>query len=94
MTSDPEDYEDIIRVIEGVHCAKGPKGCKKCEEAGVQDKLCLIRIFKEASEEPRPIIELEREDQQFFTYDVLKCFDNVQQAHDYAQKNEVYDVEY
>ncbi|MFW9871063.1 MAG: hypothetical protein ACFFFO_12710 [Candidatus Thorarchaeota archaeon] len=94
MTSESEEFEDIIRVIEGVHCAKGPKGCKKCQDAGIQNKLCLIRIFKKASQEPRPIIELDREDQQYFTYDVLKCFDDVQQAHDYAREHEIYDVEY
>lgn len=95
MTIAAEEHEDIIRVIEGVHCAKGPKGCKKCQEAGIQNRLCLIRIYKKASEEPRPIIELpEREDQQYFTYDVLKCFDTVQQAHEYAHENEIWDVEY
>lgn len=94
MTSESEEFEDIIRVIEGVHCAKGPKGCKKCQDAGIQNKLCLIRIFKKASQEPRPIIELDREDQQYFTYDVLNCFDDVQQAHDYAREHEVYDIEY
>ncbi|MFW9834778.1 MAG: hypothetical protein ACFFEK_12335 [Candidatus Thorarchaeota archaeon] len=95
MTDDSEEHEDIIRVIEGVHCAKGPNGCKKCAEAGIQNKLCLIRIFKEASEEPRPIIELaEREDQQYFTYDVLKCFDSLQDAHEYAENNGIWDVEY
>jgi hypothetical protein len=94
MTSDSGEFEDIIRVIEGVHCAKGPKGCKKCVDVGIQNKLCLIRIYTEASEEPRLIIELDREDQQYFTYDVLKCFDNVQQAHDYAKEHEVWDVVY
>ncbi|MHA2057542.1 MAG: hypothetical protein ACXACG_16760 [Candidatus Thorarchaeota archaeon] len=94
MTSDSGECEDIIRVIEGVHCAKGPKGCKKCEDEGIQNKLCLIRIYKEASEEPRPIIELDREDQQYFTYDVLKCFDTIPEAHDYAEEHEIWDVEY
>lgn len=94
MTSDSGEFEDIIRVIEGVHCAKGPKECEKRAEVGIQNKLCLIRIYKEASEEPRPIIELDREEQQYFTYEVLKCFDDVQQAHDYAKEHEVWDVEY
>ena len=94
MTTDSGEFEDIIRVIEGVHCAKGPKGCKKCVDVGIQNKLCLIRIYNEASEDPRLVIELDREDQQYFTYDVLKCFDNVQQAHDYAKKHEIWDVVY
>ena len=78
MTSGSEEFEDIIRVIE-------TEGLKK---------ICLIRIYKEASENPRPIIELDREDQQYFAYDVLKCFKNIQEAHDYAEKNEIWDVEY
>ena len=78
MTSDSGDYEDIIRVIE----TEGKK------------KLCLIRIYKEASENPRPIIELDRENQQYFTYEVLKCFKDIQQARDYAQEHSVWDVEY
>ena len=95
MTSDSGDHEDIIRVIEGVHCAKGPKGCKKCQDEGIHNKLCLIRIYKTASDEPRPIIELpEREDQQYFTYDVLKCFDSIPQAREYSEKHGIWDVEY
>jgi hypothetical protein len=94
MTSDSEEFEDIIRVIGGVYCAKDPKGCKKCQDAGIQNKLCLIRIYKEASEELRPVIELEREDQQNFTYDVLRCFDTLQQARDYALEDEIWDIEY
>ncbi|MBY8996970.1 MAG: hypothetical protein KGD60_04515 [Candidatus Thorarchaeota archaeon] len=94
MTSDSGEFEDIIRVIEGVRCAKGPKGCKMCADLGIQNNLCLIRIYKEASEEPRLLIELDREDQQYFTYDVLKCFDNIPQARDYAHEHEVWDVEY
>jgi hypothetical protein len=54
----------------------------------------LIRIFKEADEKPRPVIELDREDQQYYVFDVLRCFDNVQQAHDYAEKHEIHGVEY
>ena len=78
MVSDSGEYEDIIRII----------------DIEKQKRLCLIRIYKKASEKPRPIIELEREDQQYFTYDVLKCFDSIQQARDYALENEIWDVEY
>jgi hypothetical protein len=78
MTSDSEEFEDIIRVIETEN----------------QKTICLIRIYREASVNPRPIIELNREDQQYFTYDVLKSFDNIQQAHDYAEEHEIWDVVY
>jgi uncharacterized protein (DUF427 family) len=46
------------------------------------------------SEEPRLVIELEREDQQYFTYEALKCFDDIPQAREYAQEHEISDVEY
>ena len=78
MTSGSEEFEDVIRVID----TEGQK------------RICLIRIYKEASENPRPIIQLDREDQQYFTYDVLKCFKDIQEAHDYAEKNEIWDIEY
>ncbi len=78
MTSDSGEYEDIIRVI----------------DIEKQKRLCLIRIYKEASEKPRPIIELEREDQQYFTYEILEYFDSIQDAREYAEKHEIWDVEY
>ena len=81
MTDGSSEYEDIIRVIEG--------------EAGSSKRLCHIRIFKEAGDTPRPVIELpERKEQQYYVYDVVKCFDNVQDAHDYAEKNGIMDTEY
>ena len=73
------DPEDIIRVIE--------------HEDG--KKICHIKIYKEAGDVPKPVIELEeRKEQQYFVYDVVKCFDNVKDAHDYAEKNNIDDIEY
>ena len=73
------DPEDIIRVVD--------------HEGG--KKICHIKIYKEAGDVPKPVIELEeRKEQQYFVYDVVKCFDNVKDAHDYAEKNGINDVEY
>ena len=83
MTGDAE-YEDIIRVIEGV---PNP-------ETGSTSKLCAIRIYKKVDSTPRPIIEIQEKEEQFFPYDVLKCFDNVKDAHDYAEKHNIINVEY
>ncbi|MHA1928526.1 MAG: hypothetical protein ACTSV2_08105 [Candidatus Thorarchaeota archaeon] len=81
MTDGSKEYEDIIRVIEG--------------EAGSSTRLCHVRIFKNPDDKPRPVIELpERKEQQYYVYDVVKCFDNVQDAHDYAEKNGIMDTEY
>jgi len=79
MSPDEKEYEDIIRVIDG------PEGTKK---------LCLIRIFKKAGSKPRPVIELERPDEQYFTYEVLEEFENIPAAKEYSVKNEILDVEY
>ena len=79
MAPQNEEYEDIIRVIEGADNSK---------------KLCLIRIYKEAGDQPRPVIELDRPDQQYFTYDILREFSGIPEAHEYAEKNDVFDVEY
>ena len=87
--------QDIIRVVEGTHCAKGPKDCKECAEQGMTKKLCLIRIFEKAGDIPRPVIELERDGETLcFVYDILECFDSIQQAHDYAEEHEIEDIEY
>lgn len=79
MSPDEEEYEDIIRVIDG---------------AGGAKKLCLIRIFKKAGTKPRPVIELDRPDEQYFTYEVLKEFDSLLAAREYAETSEILDVEY
>ena len=79
MSLDDEEYEDIIRVIDGPQRTR---------------KLCLIRIFKKAGSKPRPVIELDRTDEQYFTYEVLKEFDSILSAKEYAEKNEILDVEY
>lgn len=78
----PGDYEEIIRVIE---IKDGGKPVKK---------LCLIRIFRDASDTPRPIIELDREDQKFFTYEIVKKFNSMKEARDYAEDHDIVDIEY
>ncbi len=76
----PDDWEhlDIIRVIED----------------GLKKKLCAIRIFKNADSNPRPIIEIPEMEQVYFPYEVIKEFDNVKDAHDYAETQGITDIEY
>ncbi|MBN2230773.1 MAG: hypothetical protein JW779_14385 [Candidatus Thorarchaeota archaeon] len=76
----PDDWEhfEIIRVIED--------DSKK--------KLCAIRIFKNADSTPRPIIELPEMEQVYFPYEIIKCFDNVKDAHDFAEKQGITNIEY
>jgi len=76
----PDDWEhlDIIRVVED-----GPK-----------KKLCAIRIYKKADSTPRPIIEIPEKEQVYFPYDIIKCFENVKEAHDYAEEHGITHVEY
>ncbi len=88
------EYEEIIRVIETKNCIYLEKNCGRCKDEQVKKKICLIRIYREASDEPRPVIELDREDQQFFTYEVIKCFNSIKEAHDYAEEHDIIDIEY
>ncbi|MHA1909025.1 MAG: hypothetical protein ACW98Y_17120 [Candidatus Thorarchaeota archaeon] len=83
MTGDA-DFEDIITVVEGV---PDPK-------TGSTRKLCAIRIYKKADSTPRPVIEIPEKEQQYFPYDILKVFDNVKDAHDYAEEKGIIHVEY
>ena len=78
MPDDEWEHLDIIRVIE--------------EDSG--KKLCAIRIFKKADSTPRPIIEIPEMEQCYFPYEVIKSFDNVKDAHDYAEKQGITDIEY
>ncbi len=82
MTS--EEPELVIRVIEAIDGETG-KATKK---------LCLIRLFKDATDEPRPVIELDRDGQRFYTYEVVRTFSSIKEAHDYAEEHDIFDVEY
>jgi len=58
-------------------------------------KLCAIRIYQNnPDDKPRPVIEIPEKEQQYFVYDVVKYFANVVEAHDYAEENNIINVEY
>ncbi len=83
MNGDAE-FEDIITVVEGVPDQK----------TGSKRRLCAIRIYKKADSTPRPIIEIPEKEQQYFPYDIIKCFENVKEAYDYAEEHGIIHVEY
>ncbi len=58
-------------------------------------KLCAIRIYtKPPDDRPRPVVEIPEKEQVYFVYDIVQRFANVAEAHDYAEKNNVINVEY
>jgi hypothetical protein len=76
----PDDWEylDVIRPV----------------EEGSKMRLCAIRIYRKADGTPRPIIEIPEKEQVYFPYEVIKRFDNVKEAHEYAEENGITHVEY
>ena len=85
--------EEIIRVMSTPHCARGPKGCEGCREAAKIKKICLLRVFFDHGYMARPMIELERDgERSLLEYDVLRIFENKDEALKYARKNNLTDV--
>ena len=86
--------EQIIRLLSPPHCARGPKRCSKCEEAAKTKKICLLRIFFDAGEISRPMIEIEREGiWSIHEYDVLRYFENRNEAQSYAKEYGITDID-
>ncbi len=95
MSNEDQGYEEIIRVIADIHCARGPARCEKCKEAAKERTPCLLRIYVNEGRVTRPVIELERDGQRFFmVFDVVKRFNSVQEARDYAEEYGVEDIEF
>ena len=85
--------EEIIRVMSPPHCARGPKGCEKCREADKTKKICLLRIFFDHGYMTRPMIEVARDGERILLeYDVLRIFENRDEALEYAKKNNLTDI--
>lgn len=85
----------IIKKMPFIHCARGPKGCEKCKEfAKKEPGWALIELFPEG-EWARPVTEIIIDGQQVFAdYDILSRFDDIIEAKQYAQENDVDIVKY
>jgi hypothetical protein len=93
ISDEDRPSEEIIRVMSPSHCARGPKGCEECKEAAKTKKICLLRVFFDHGYMARPMIELERKGERILLeYDVLRVFQNIDEALEYAKKNNLTDI--
>ena len=85
------DYIDTIMKMPIIHCARGPERCDRCRKRLEEgEKFCLVRIYLEASYISRPMTQVNVDDKKIFAeYDVLKIFENVEEAKEYATKNDI-----
>ncbi len=94
VSDENRPQEQIIRRLSPPHCARGPKYCSKCREAAKSERICLLRIFHDAGEIARPVIELDRNGQRsFHEYDVLRDFENKATALEFAKSNNITDID-
>ena len=83
----------IIRKIHLAHCKRGPAICEKCREMNIE-RICLLDI------DPPNAGLIQRRTMQFEVggelvwreFDVLRSFESVDKALDYAEKHGVKDV--
>jgi hypothetical protein len=86
--------EDIIRRISPPHCARGPSRCEKCKEAAQTKMLCLLRVYLAPSQIARPVIYLKKDGMDsYFAFDVMKRFEDENQAIEYAKQHGIVDVD-
>ncbi|NHJ05607.1 MAG: hypothetical protein EAX90_12345 [Candidatus Heimdallarchaeota archaeon] len=78
----------LIKKMTKIHCARGPKRCKICEEYAKEMKYALLDIAPESHPEAaRPMIEIEVEGEKVFqVYDVLAYFDLLDEVENYAKE--------
>ena len=86
-----EDFSEsnyVIRKMSLPHCARGPRGCAKCKEAAKNVKVYLLEVYFDPGTMARPMIEITVRGEKYFNvYDVIKEFENENEAREYAKQN-------
>lgn len=79
------DYIKVIKKLPEIHCARSPKGCKKCQEAFKNKSYRLIRVYLEPGKAARPITDIYVGCRKIMgEYDVIKTFETKEKAKTYA----------
>jgi hypothetical protein len=84
----------IIRKIRFAHCKRGPATCETCQETDVE-RLCLLAVYPpEAGMIQRRLIQVQVDGEGVWqAFEVLRVFEDEQEASAYAQENEIGDVQ-
>jgi hypothetical protein len=85
----------IIRRIRLAHCKKGPSLCDKCREMDAE-RICLLDICPpRVGEIQRRAIQVNREGGKVWReFDVVRAFENEEEAKEYADRHVIEDVEF
>ncbi|MBN2354937.1 hypothetical protein JXO59_02430 [candidate division KSB1 bacterium] len=85
----------IIRKIRLAHCKRGPSRCEKCREMD-QGKICLLDIgpFKNDLAQRRVIEVCLDGTTTWREFEVVRVFEDRNQAAQYAVENHIDDVSY
>ncbi len=84
----------IIRTIRMAHCKRGPERCSKCREMNVE-RICLLDVDPpQQGELQRRVIEVEIDGERVWReFDVVRAFENADEARAYAAVQHIQDVE-
>ncbi len=83
------EFIKLIKRMPYIHCARGPLRCEKCKEfENRSESFALIKVYLKQGDIARPMTEVYVGCQRIFgEYDVLKRFEDDNEAKHYAIKN-------
>jgi len=82
----------VVKKMAKIHCAKGPKNCKKCREYAKEKRYALLDTNPQENEmAARPLIELEVEggEKVWVTFDVIAYFESMDEVKEYTTKKDI-----
>ena len=84
----------IIRTIQIAHCKRGPQRCETCRDMNVE-RICLLDVDPpDPGMMQRRVIEVQIAGQRTWReFDVVRIFENTDEAYAYAAAHRIQDVE-
>ena len=78
----------LIRRVRLAHCKRGPDRCDQCREMDAE-RICLLDIRPEG-EMQRRVIQV---GEIWYEFEILRSFENKDEARSYAEEHGIDDVE-
>lgn len=83
----------VIRKIRMAHCKRGPDRCEACRSL-VAEKVCLLDVCPPQGELQRRVIKLLRDgEENWYEFDIVKVFENQDDARHFAAEHDIEDIE-
>ena len=85
----------IIRKMRLAHCKRGPAVCVKCREMD-EERICLLDICPpDQGMVQRRVIEIHGDGESVWReFDIVRAFESKEEAREYADQNDIEDVEF